>query len=283
MEFSLTLVDVPVDQYGPVAEKAEQLGYQAVWIPEHVLIPKEISPNYPYKESGEYLLPHDSPFVDPLVMIGHLSGRTTKIMLGTGMYILPLRNPFVAAKAIATAQQVSHDRVILGVGLGWMREEFDIIGEAFDRRGVRADEMLEVMKKLWTGNAVEHHGEWYKFKSVQMAPGLKKSPQIVFGGTSTASIKRVVRFGDGWYAPPIEIDGAVALRTELIRALDSAGRGVDRFPIWVRVPQPTSPEFMIKLRDAHFDRLVVQMPTTLGLSARLEWLEQIAEYRKSLN
>ncbi|MBM3347023.1 MAG: LLM class flavin-dependent oxidoreductase, partial [Betaproteobacteria bacterium] len=154
MKISVRIFGFPLDSYAPIARAAEALGFEALWIPEHLVAPLKFEANYPYRSTGRPSFLPDTPFADPWVMLGHLAAMTRRIKLGVGVFVLPLRNPFVAAKAAGTAQALSNGRILMGVGIGWMREEFDTVGEKFERRGARTDEMLAVMKKLWSGQPV---------------------------------------------------------------------------------------------------------------------------------
>jgi probable F420-dependent oxidoreductase len=131
-------------------------------------------------------------------LIAAMAAVTSRLRFLTNVYVLPLRNPFVVAKAVGTAAVVSGDRVALGIGMGWMAEEFALLEQPFRARGKRADEMLEVLRKLWTGETVEHRGEFYRFDPVRMLPAPRAPIPIYVGGTSEAALRRVARLGDGW-------------------------------------------------------------------------------------
>jgi probable F420-dependent oxidoreductase len=127
-----------------------------------------------------------------------MAAVTERLRFLTGIYVLPLRNPFVVAKALGTAAILSNYRVTLGFGVGWMKEEFDLLEQNFRNRGKRADEMLEVLRKLWAGGMVEHHGPFYDFEPLQMSPALEVEIPIVVGGLSEPALRRAARIGDGW-------------------------------------------------------------------------------------
>jgi probable F420-dependent oxidoreductase len=167
-------------------------------VSDHVVHPEKIESPYPYTADGNPRWDAPAPWPDPWVAIGAMSAVTERLHFYTGIYVLPLRNPFVVAKAIGTAAVMSRDRVVLGVGVGWMREEFELLEQSFRKRGRRMDEMIEVMRKLWAGGMVEHHGEFYDFDRLQMSPAPEKAIPILAGGLSEAALRRVGRLADGW-------------------------------------------------------------------------------------
>lgn len=286
MRLSVRLFGFPLADYAPIARRADELGFEAVWIPEHLVAPLEFQANYPYRSSGRPSFLPDTPFADAWVMLSHLAALTTRIRLGVGVFVLPLRNPFVVAKAAATAHELSGGRVLMGVGIGWMREEFDTVGEPFERRGARSEEMLVVMRKLWTGQPVEHQGEWYRFAKLQMSPGLTRPLPMLFGGTGELAMRRAARLGDGWYAPPGDLAAAMGYRDQLRRELAAAGRDPADFQLWVRAPaasasseEATVKSALAQFRDAGFEHVVVQVPLDLpDTAARVGWVEQLSNW-----
>lgn len=283
MKISVRIFGFPLDSYAPIAKAADAAGFEALWIPEHLVAPIEFEANYPYRSTGKPSFLPDTPFADPWVMLGHLAAVTTRIRMGVGVFVLPLRNPFVVAKASATAQTLAAGRIMMGVGIGWMREEFNAVGEKFDKRGARTDEMLAVMRKLWSGEPVEHAGEWYRFAKLQMSPGLATPLPIMMGGAGELAIKRAARVGDGWYGPPCDFAAAKDYRAQLHRALDAERRDPAAFELWVRAPsvgdESAMKQAMGEFREAGFEHLVVQVPLDLPDTAtRVAWVEQLARW-----
>lgn len=208
-----------------MARVAEETGWHAVTVSDHVVHPKTIRSPYPYTEDGTPRFPPDTPWPDPWVLIAAMAAVTTRIRFLTNVYVLPLRNPFVVAKAVGTAAVLSGDRVALGIGVGWMEEEFDLLEQPFRRRGRRADEMVEVLRKLWSGDVVEHRGEFYTFDPVQMLPAPRERIPIYVGGTSEGALKRVARIGDGWVSD-LHTTDQLREQIERIRRLRAeCGRG----------------------------------------------------------
>jgi alkanesulfonate monooxygenase SsuD/methylene tetrahydromethanopterin reductase-like flavin-dependent oxidoreductase (luciferase family) len=170
MEWWLNFSMVDIDRLIPLACAAESLGFAGVSMGDHLVFPRELSSAYPYSADGRVKWRPQDPWPDPWVSIAAMTTATTRLRFTTGVFILPLRHPVELAKSLGTAARLSGERVIAGFGAGWMREEFDLVGEAFERRGARMDEMIEVLRKLWTGEMIEHHGEFYDLPGVQMSP-----------------------------------------------------------------------------------------------------------------
>jgi probable F420-dependent oxidoreductase len=207
-----------------VARTADAAGWDVLAVSDHVVHPEKIATPYPYTPDGQPRWEAPAPWPDPWVAIGAMAAVTQRLRFLTTVYVLPLRNPLVAAKAIGTAAVLSNHRVTLGIGVGWMEEEFTLLEQAFRNRGRRTDEMLEVMRKLWSGGMVEHHGEFYDFDRLQMSPAVERKIPILSGGTSEAALRRVGRTTDGWISDlhtTEELRGIVAklrrLRAEFSR------------------------------------------------------------------
>ena len=166
MGFSINLFGTAVADMVRLVTRADQLGFEAVWLGEHLVRPARFSSVYPYSPTGtaDEVWPEDLPLSDPWVALSHLAAATEQIKLATGVYILPLRNPFVTARAVGTAQAMSGGRVILGIGAGWNREEFEMVGEDFEGRGSRTDEIIAIIRQLWSGESFSHSGGWYDFR-----------------------------------------------------------------------------------------------------------------------
>jgi probable F420-dependent oxidoreductase len=180
-----------------LARTADTCGWDGIIVSDHVVHPEKIGSPYPYTADGAPRWQAPAPWPDPWVSIGAMAAVTERLRFYTGIYVLPLRNPFVVAKAVGTAAYLSDYRVSLGVGVGWMREEFELLEQDFRRRGRRTEEMIEVMRKLWAGGMVEHHGEFYDFERLQMSPALDGPVPILVGGLSEPALRRAARY-DGW-------------------------------------------------------------------------------------
>jgi probable F420-dependent oxidoreductase len=178
---------------------AEKLGFESVWMPEHLIFPLAMAGS-PYPGQAHPPVPPTTPVFDAFGWLCFLAGKTERIRLGTNVYLLGLRHPFVAARAVQTLDVVSNGRAELGVGAGWLREEWVAAGLDPGTRGRRLDEALGVVKRLWSEPVVEHHGEFYDFGPVAFEPKpvQKPWPKIHVGGESDAALRRAARHGDGW-------------------------------------------------------------------------------------
>lgn len=200
MKFAVILAYNDPCEFTELARAAEQAGFGAMVLSDHLVHPERLSTRYPYTENGEPPWPRFTPWPDPFVAIGAMAAVTRRIRFITNVLVLPTRNPILVAKTVGTAAVMSGNRVILGVGLGWMREEFALVGQSFSGRGRRAEEMIEVMRKLWAGGMVEHHGEHYDFEHLEMSPAPSEPIPIYVGGTSDPALRRAARIGQGWSA-----------------------------------------------------------------------------------
>ena len=196
------------DDYARVVQKIEELGYHSAWIADHIIIPEKIEAAYPWTEDGSPGFPLRAPFPDVFALLGFLAAKTKTIRLGTSVLVLPQRNPIEVAKSVATVDMLSGGRFLLGVGVGWLREEFEALGEIFSERGPRTREYVKIMKALWQGGPIGFEGKFFQFPAVHALPTpvQKPHPPIIFGGESLAAMKRVAELGDGWQpgAMPLE-------------------------------------------------------------------------------
>ena len=192
----------------PFVQKAERLGYESVWTAEHVIIPKHYDSVYPYNPSGKVPFRPDAAIIDPLVALTFIAAATTRLRLGTGVNILPQTNPLYLAKWASSIDHLSQGRLMLGLGIGWLQEEFAAIGVPFARRGKRSDEYLAALKAVWTGQEVDFQGEFVRWQGFQMrpAPAQAGGVPLVIGGVSAPAIRRTVRHGDGWYVIGKDLD-----------------------------------------------------------------------------
>lgn len=182
------------------AESAEAAGFESIWTVEHVVVPAGYESTYPYDPSGKMPGPEDADIPDPLAWLSFVAARTTTLRLGTGILIVPQRNPIVLAKAVASLDHLSGGRMEFGIGVGWLEEEFDALGVEFAGRGRRTDEYLAAMRVLWSGEAVSHHGEFVNFDNCISRPRpTKGTVPIHVGGHSEAAARRAGRIGDGFF------------------------------------------------------------------------------------
>lgn len=230
--------------FGPIATRAnvlafarrmEALGYDSLWASDHVVIPHTIRSRYPYNETGQFPLPPDANFLEPLTTLALVAGVTERVRLGTTVLVLPHRHPVLAAKMLATLDHLASGRVILGAGVGWMREEIELLGAPFDRRGAWSDEAIRIIRACWRDGRASYRGQFFSFEEIGVMPQpVKRTIPIWIGGHSPRALRRVVELGDGWHAafPSVEglAKGIAMLRDECARQ----GRRFEDLTITVR-------------------------------------------------
>jgi probable F420-dependent oxidoreductase len=229
-----------VEQIVGVARKAEDVGVESVWTFEHVVVPLDYSSKYPYSPNGKMGTQPETNFVDPLIALSVIAATTTKLRLATGVNILSQANPLFLAKQSASLDFVSNGRFMLGVGIGWLKEEFEALGTPFERRGARFDDYIEAMKKVWSEDVVEHQSDfinWSGFKSYPL-PVQKPHLPVIIGGTKGKAFERTAKHGDGWFAPTATPDQLAPMLEELGKACDAVDRdpkSVEISAMWVDV------------------------------------------------
>jgi probable F420-dependent oxidoreductase len=215
-----------------LCRRAEDLGFESVWGGEHVILPSSIESRYPYTADGKIPATPDTPIPDPLIWLAYVAAAAPTLRLGTCILILPQRNPVVLAKELATLDHLSGGRVELGIGVGWLREEFDALGVPWERRGARTDEYVAALRTLWSGPEVEFHGEFVDFDPVTCSPRPPGgSIPIMVGGDTSAAIGRAARLGDSYYPGTGDLDELARLIAELRDATEAAGRDRDAVAI----------------------------------------------------
>ena len=204
------------------ARRMEALGYDSLWASDHVVIPHRITSRYPYSPTGQFPLGPEVPFLEPLTTLAVVAGVTQRVTLGTSILVLPHRNPVLAAKMAATLDHLSEGRLVLGVGVGWMREEIELLGGSYDRRGAWSDEALAVMRACWRQARTAHRGEFFSFDDIGVFPKPTRGDiPVLIGGHTPRALRRVVELGDGWHAAFITPE---ALKTDIGRLRDECAR-----------------------------------------------------------
>lgn len=223
MKFCHGLIGASPEHWCRLAVACEEVGFDSVAVSDHMVFPADLASKYPYTDDGSPLFDPEENWPDAWVAIAAMAAVTRRLRFITNVYVLPARNPFVAAKAIGTAAHLSGNRIGLGIGAGWMREEFAVMEQPFERRGARMEEMVRVMRALWTGGMVEHHGEFYDFEPVRMLPAPSEPVPVYIGGHSDIAFRRAARMGDGWLGMNYTMDTLVEHCTTLQRAREDAG------------------------------------------------------------
>jgi len=257
MKFGIALGRVHHRHFEEITVEADRLGFESVWFPEHLVLPTAMSSS-PHPGHDHPPIPPDVPVYEPFAYLAYLAGRTERIRLGTHVYNLGLRHPFIAARAVQTLDVVSRGRVEFGIGASWLAQEWEAVGLDFHTRGRRLDEALAICKRLWTEEVIEHHGEFFDFAPVMFEPKpvQRPWPAIHVGGESDAALRRAARLGDGWIGithTPESIGRPVTMLRQL---REDAGRTAERFEVTVGGPV-TTPDAVARWAAAGVDRLIV--------------------------
>jgi probable F420-dependent oxidoreductase len=244
----------PEAAIGAAAAWANELGFDSVWVADHVLMPQRVDSFFPFADNHIFADPPDQDWMDPIVTLTWAGARAPDVQLATGVMVLPLRNPMLLAKQIATLDVLSSGRVILGVGVGWMREEFEALGVPFDERWHWTEEMVALMRRLWTGERIDFSGRFFKAHGITERPVPVRQPPILWGGRSRACLRNVAAFGDGWYPSGLTMDEIVAALGQLKELCAEYGRDFDSLIIYTNF-----------LRGASIDPEIVARYTALGV------------------
>ena len=252
----------------------EEMGFHMFWVPEHVLFFPEYDSKYPYTEDGR-IGGDPRSLLDPFTSLTWVAAHTSTIRLATGICLVPQRNPVYTAKMVADLDFLSGGRFELGVGIGWLKEEFEALGVPWQDRGGRTVECLELMQSLWCDEVSSYDGQYYQVKAAYQNPKpvQKPHPPIIFGGESDAALKRVARMGQGWYGFNLTPD-ALEERLEFLSGqLEGTGRSLSDLKIYVG-PHPS-------VRDpgemARFEQLGVEQIVIPVMAAKADTLKERAQ------
>lgn len=238
MKFWQSISWAEAEQLPGIARFAEEAGFFGVMNSEHLFLTKKTQSNYPYTEDGKMNHALDYDYPDVWASFAAMAAVTTKLRFSSSVYLLPLRNPIEVAKQAGTCARISNNRVTIGFGVGWQKEEFDAMGVDFHTRGKRTDEMIEVMRKLWAGGVVSHHGRFFDFDEIEMRPVPTEPVPFYCGGKSAAALKRAAFLCDGYVGPGHSMNEIPGLLDELNRLRNEAGRGHLPFETIVPVLPP---------------------------------------------
>ena len=248
-----------------LARRVEAMGFDSVWASDHVVIPFQISSRYPYNATGDFPLSPTTDFLEPLTVLSLVAGVTERLRLGTTVLVLPHRHPVLAAKMLATLDHLAPGRVILGAGVGWMREEIELLGAPYDQRGAWTDEAIEIMRACWRDERVSHRGRFFNFPEIGVAPKPARGTiPIWIGGHTPRAMRRVAELGEGWHAafatPDVMRKGLV----ELQAACEKVGRNPAEVTLSVRLglaaKRPSSEvlDELKALRDVGVSHVIVE-------------------------
>lgn len=274
-----TAVPLPAYNIDPafMAKKAEDLGFDSIWYAEHPAVP--VHSDSPFPSTGGEIPWTYSHFTDPYIALARASAVTSDIKLGTGITLVPERNPLLLAKEVAALDHYSGGRFLFGIGTGWLREETELMGGDFAHRWTQTREALDVMKKLWEEDEAEHHGKYYKFPPVRSypKPTQKPYPPILIGGTAKNVLRRVVDHADGWLPNRVTPTVLKDSRKQIDTMAREAGRDPNSITITVYGQEP-DPELFKALFEAGADRVVVRpefVETETEMASQLEKIAQV--------
>jgi probable F420-dependent oxidoreductase len=218
------------------ARRAEELGFHSLWMTDHIALPTEVATRYPYREDGKFFWAPETPYLDTILVLTWASAATERIELGTSVLIASWHHPVNTAKAFATLDVLNGGRTVVGIGTGWMKEQFEILGAPFETRGARTTEYIKLLKHLWTEDTIDFHGEHFDFSGFKFYPKPVRKPSIPIwsGGKSTGVLKRVAAAADGWHPLDIAPEELERKLKELEGYLADEGRTLDEITLSAR-------------------------------------------------
>jgi probable F420-dependent oxidoreductase len=245
--------------YGPLAQpdtvlalarQAEDVGFESVWFADHVAFPVTFRSEYPYSAKGDFPTDLDQPLLEPIAAMGVVIGATKRVKVGTAVLVMPYRNPLLLARMLVTLDNFSGGRVILGAGVGWLEEEFEVLSSFdFKRRGKATDEYLEIFKAIAGGGKVGYQGETYNFAPVYSVPGSvqRPHPPVLVGGIADAALRRVAKYGDGWLGVAASTEKVKERLDKLRQFTTEAGRRFEdltlTYKIFLNIGEPKRSRF----------------------------------------
>ena len=264
---------------GEFAQNAEGIGLDSLWMGEHVVLFDKTEFPYPGSATGKLPVPDGGGMLDTVATFGYLAACTKTLRFGTGITLLPQRNPVYTAKEFTTLDWLTQGRIDFGIGVGWCKEEVIACGYNFNDRGKRCDEMLQMMKQLWTEPLAEFHGEYYDLEPCRMDPKPVQKPHIpiIVGGHSAAGFRRAAKYGDGWYGFQMDLDATAQVIRRLDAALANEGRSRDNFQLVITPPYQVTADMVKGYEDLGVDQLIVHLGSQKAerITARLKELESL--------
>lgn len=261
-----------------LAQRAEEIGVESLWMGEHVVLFDETENPYPGSKDGKLPVPAGGGLLDTVATFGFLSAVTERLRFGTGISLISQRNPLYTAKEFATLDWLSEGRMDFGVGVGWCKEEVIASGYGWEDRGARSDEFLELTKLLWTEPTVSYQGQHFQLDPCHMDPKPLQKPHIPIyvGGHSKPALRRAAKYGDGWYGFQIDVAGTQQIIEQLSVQLAEAGRSMDDFEIVVTPPH-ADPDIIAAFTGIGVSRLVLHLGSQkpAAIDERLKQIEQL--------
>lgn len=250
-----------------VAQLAEAIGFESLWVTDHIALPDPPAPHFQVDPKRRHL--------DPLVTLGFLAGITNRVKLGTGVIVLPQRNPVVLAKQLVSLDELSAGRLIFGLGVGHLEPEFRATGAVFNQRGARTDEYLAAMQSLWRDAEPAYQGKYVSFANVQAQP--QREIVVVVGGHSPAALRRALTKGQGWYGVGLTPDQTADYLSQLSTLAQEVERPAElgQLEISVAPREPITPEVVAQFETLGVGRLILRLPNDVDESGLVAFVEQI--------
>ena len=242
MKFGFSLIvrgnDATLDTFAAVAERAEALQLDSLWLSAHVIVPPQVKSGYVMVPGLKHPEHWKEAYWEPFTVMSYLSAITTTVQLGTSIVVLPMHNPIEVAKQVAEVDQLSGGRFIFGVGVGWFEEEFEALGQNYANRGARTDDALQLMKHLWADDPVTYNGDFYSVTDCCFSPKPKQLPHppIWIAGASRPAYRRAARFGDVFHPARMPVEKVVAAKAEIAEFCEHYGRARDAVGIAMKTP-----------------------------------------------
>lgn len=289
LKLGFTIYSNPVQDFVTIAKHAEALGFERVWIGEHIVAPvsSDISQSEDVHKGRARppVVASDNRFFDLWTMVGAIAASTTKLHISTGIAVLPYRHPLATARAALTADALTAGRFSLGVAAGWLESEFDALGVPFKRRGALTNEGMDILRKIFAGGLVDHEGPAYPFPKLQMNSQAVDIP-ILVGGVSPSALARAATKGDGWIGPKLPFEKFLTIREEIDRIRAEVGRDQKRFDYHMHMPS-ADPDVVRQWEDAGFEYGVVvfddihpEDPRETSIDEKLRCLDATAKKLK---
>jgi len=277
MKFWQSLTFAEIDRLVELAKICEEVGFHGVFVSDHVVHPETFEPAYPYSPDGRPMFDSQTPWPDPWVAIAAMATATRQLRFTTGVYIAPLRHPLEIAKTVGITSLLSGGRTALGAGIGWMKEEFEILGRDFRTRGKRMDECIDVLRRAWTGETFDYKGEYYSIPRVTMSPAPAAKVPIYIGGASIAALRRAAR-NDGWFSNGSDPDEVAGIVSQLKAFRDEQGCDGPAFEVIVALTSPVDLDQIRRFEDLGVTGLIsYPLNFTIGPDATLDQQREALE------
>lgn len=284
MRFAYHPTMCPVEQYLPLAQAAEELGFDTITFPDSIGYPKEASTKYPYNDDGSREFLEGVPFLDAFSLVPYLAAVTSKIRFTTSVYKLAVRQPVVVAKQLSSVAVLSNDRFGFGIGISPWYEDFEVAQIPWERRGKRMDEMMEIIRGLMSGDYFSYQGEIFDIPALKLCPVPSKPVPLLVGGHAEPALKRAARLGDGWIAAGGELKGLERMIRRLHELRAEYGRDKEHFEIHVMSAEAYTADGIKRLRDIGADEVMVAFrnayaaePDTKTVSEKIDDMKRYAD------